>query len=137
LFSYADKLLGFKKRFASPLFVWQIFSIKAKRVKIVFSLRLCAEASRSAIGDYMSKLRVALVVLGDAMLVAAIVLLLEIDKLVNGTLYSYGLVFSDNWAQPYWLMFRLTLVLIVAAVILISVVELPYPAFEERTEEEA
>jgi hypothetical protein len=85
----------------------------------------------------MSKLRVALVVLGDAMLVAAIVLLLEIDKLVNGTLYSYGLVFSDNWAQPYWLMFRLTLVLIVAAVILISVVELPYPAFEERTEEEA
>jgi hypothetical protein len=85
----------------------------------------------------MSKLRVAIVVLGDAMLVAAVVLLLEIDKLVNGTLYSYGLVFSDNWAQPYWLMFRLTLVLIVAAVILISVVELPYPAFEERTEEEA
>jgi hypothetical protein len=71
------------------------------------------------------------------MLVAAVVLLLEIDKLVNGTLYGYGLVFSDNWAQPYWLMFRLTLALIVAAVILISVVELPYPAFEEGTEEEA
>jgi hypothetical protein len=81
----------------------------------------------------MSKARVALVVLGDIMLVAAVVLLLEIDKLVNNTLYGYGLVFSYDWANPYWLMFRLCLVLIVAAVVLISVVELPHPAFEEET----
>jgi hypothetical protein len=85
----------------------------------------------------MSKLRVALVVLGDVMLVATVVLLLEIDKLVNGTLYGYGLVFSYDWAQPYWLMFRLSLVRIVVAVILISLVELPYPAFEEKTGDEA
>jgi hypothetical protein len=83
-------------------------------------------------GDNVSKARAALVVLGDVMLVATVVLLLEIDKLVNGTLYGYGLVFSYDWAQPYWLMFRLSLVLIVVAVILISVVELPYPAFEEE-----
>ena len=88
-------------------------------------------------GDNMSRARVALVVLGDMMLIVAIVLLLEIDKIVNVTLYSYGLVFSDNWAQPYWLMFRITVALIVAAIILISVVELPYPAFEKRPEEEA
>jgi hypothetical protein len=81
----------------------------------------------------MSKARVALVVLGDIMLVAAVVLLLEIDKLVNDTLYGYGLIFSYDWANPYWLMFRLCLVLIVAAVVLISVVELPHPAFEEET----
>jgi hypothetical protein len=81
----------------------------------------------------MSKARVALVVLGDIMLVAAVVLLLEIDKLVNDALYGYGLVFSYDWANPYWLMFRLCLVLIVAAVVLISVVELPHPAFEEET----
>ena len=80
----------------------------------------------------MSKARVALVILGDALLIIAIALLLEIDKLVNGTLYGYGLVFSNNWAQPYWLMFKVTLALIVVAVILISVVELPYPAFEEK-----
>jgi hypothetical protein len=80
----------------------------------------------------MSKARVVLVILGDAMLVVAIALLLEIDKLVNGTLYGYGLVFSNDWAQPYWLMFKVTLALIVVAVILISVVELPYPAFEEK-----
>ena len=85
----------------------------------------------------MSRIRAAIVVLGDLMLLVALVLLLEIDKIVNGTLYGYGLIFSNEWAQPYWLIFRVSLALIVAAVILISVVELPHPAFEERTEEEA
>ena len=85
----------------------------------------------------MSRIRAAIVVLGDVMLLVALVLLLEIDKIVNGTLYGYGLVFSYDWAQPYWLLFRGILVLIVVAIILISVVELPHPAFEERTEEEA
>jgi hypothetical protein len=64
------------------------------------------------------------------MLFTVLVLIVQIDRIVNGTLYEYGLVFSDNWAQPYWLMFRLSLVMIVAAILLISVVELPYPAFE-------
>ena len=80
----------------------------------------------------MSKARVALVVSGDVMLIGAVVLLLEIDKLVNGALYDYGLNFSYDWAQSYWLMFRVTLVLIVAAIILISIVELPHPAFEDK-----
>jgi hypothetical protein len=79
----------------------------------------------------MSRLRVALVVLGDAMLLVAVILLLQIDRLVNGTLYSYGLVFSNYWAQPYWLLMKVSLVLIVAAIFLISVVELPHPAFQE------
>jgi hypothetical protein len=84
----------------------------------------------------MAKVRAALVVLGDLMLIAVVALLLEIDKLVNGTLYDYGLMFSYDWAQSYWLLFRLSVVLIVVAIILISVVELPYPAFQEKTEEE-
>jgi hypothetical protein len=84
----------------------------------------------------MSRIRAAIVVLGDIMLIVAVVLLLEIDKIVNGTLYGYGLVFNNEWAQTYWLIFRVSLVLIVAAVVLISVVELPNPAFEERIEEE-
>jgi hypothetical protein len=33
-------------------------------------------------------------------------------------------------------MFRITVALIVIAIIVISVIELPYPAFEKRTEEE-
>ena len=79
----------------------------------------------------MSGLRVALVILGDAILFIAVLLLLQIDQLVNGTLYSYGLVFSSDWAQPYWLLMRVSLALIVVAVFLISVVELPRPAFQE------
>jgi hypothetical protein len=62
-------------------------------------------------------------------LVVTVVLLLQIDKLVNGTLYGYGLTFSTGWAEPYWAMLRSSLVLIVIAIIIISVVELPYPSF--------
>lgn len=79
----------------------------------------------------MSRLRVTLVILADVMLFIVVILLLQIDKLVNGTLYGYGLVFSNDWAQPYWLMFRVSIALVIVAVILISVVELPYPAFQE------
>lgn len=85
----------------------------------------------------MSRARVAIVVLGDLMLLTAVVLLLELDKLVNGTLYWYGLVFSYDWAQTYWLLFRATVILIVVAILLISLVELPHPAFQETSEEEA
>jgi len=79
----------------------------------------------------MSRLRVTLVILADIMLFIVVILMLQIDKLVNGTLYGYGLVFSDDWAQPYWLMFRVSVALIAIAVILTSVVEIPYPAFQE------
>ncbi len=79
----------------------------------------------------MSKVRIALVAFGDIMLIGVVVLLLEIDKLVNGALYDYGLMFSYDWANSYWLTFRLSLILIVVAIILIAVVELPRPAFEE------
>jgi hypothetical protein len=82
----------------------------------------------------VSKARAAIVI-GDAVLIAVVAVLLEIDKLINVTLYDYGLGFSNDWAQPYWLMFRAALVLIVVSIIIISIIELPYPAFEEKTEE--
>jgi len=85
----------------------------------------------------MSRLRVALILLGDAMLCLAIVLIVQIDRLVNGTLYSYGLIFDVGWSQPYSLILRTCLVLIVAAIVLISIVELPYPAFQEKTENDS
>ena len=84
----------------------------------------------------MSRLRVGLVILGDAMLCVVLVLLVQLDQLINKTLYNYGLSFSDNWAQPYWLMLRVSMALIVVAILVISVVELPYPLFEEKTENE-
>ena len=85
----------------------------------------------------MSRVRVALVVLGDVMLIAALVLVLEIDQMIHGTLYNYGLFFSYEWAQKYWLFFRITVLLIVIAIVIISLVELPHPAFEKVTDEEA
>jgi hypothetical protein len=101
-------------------------------------LSLSSDSQREKVGYtgvYMSKARVALVVLGDAMLIAALVLVLEIDQLVHGTLYNYGLVFSYDWAQTYWLLFRVTVALIVITILIISLVELPHPAFEETDEE--
>ena len=84
----------------------------------------------------MTKARAAIVIIGDAILITVVAALLQIDKIINGTLYDYSLTFSNDWAQPYWLMFRATVALIVIAVIIISIIELPYPAFEEKTEEE-
>ncbi len=65
--------------------------------------------SASALKVKMSRIRVALVVLGDAMLCVLLVLLVQLDQLINKTLYNYGLVFSDNWAQTYWLMLRVSM----------------------------
>jgi hypothetical protein len=79
----------------------------------------------------MSRLKAALVILGDVMLFIAVILLLQIDQLVHGTLYSYGLIFSNDWAQRYWLLMIVSLVLIIVAIFLISVMELPHPAFQE------
>lgn len=31
----------------------------------------------------------------------------NVDSIVHVTLYSYGLQFSNNWAQPYWMYARL------------------------------
>ena len=80
----------------------------------------------------VSKLRIALVVLADALVFIALIMLSQIDKLVHGTLYSYGLRFDIAWAEPYWLMYKIMLVALVAAILLFSLVELPVPAFEEK-----
>ena len=34
----------------------------------------------------------------------------QIDSLINGQLYSYGLQFSKQWADPYWMSSRLMMV---------------------------
>ena len=41
--------------------------------------------------------------------VVSIVFILRIDYLVHGTLYGYGLQFSNEWAIPYWTDFRIVL----------------------------
>jgi hypothetical protein len=85
----------------------------------------------------MSKIRLALILMADGMLIAVLVLLLQIDRIVNGTLYSYGLVFSNDWAQPYWLAFRVSLGLLIVVLLLVTIVELPGPIFQKEALEEA
>ena len=80
----------------------------------------------------MSKLRITFVIVVDILLVAALILFYYVDQLINGTLYYFGLIFDAAWAQPYFLLSRLTLVLIVAAIFLISSVELPIAALKEK-----
>jgi hypothetical protein len=87
---------------------------------------------KNVFGLGFSKIRALVILFVDLLLVIALVLLFQLDKLVNGTLYEYGLTFSAAWAEPYWAMLRSSLVLIVVAIIVISVVELPYPSFQKE-----
>lgn len=87
---------------------------------------------RTMFGIDFSKIRALIILFVDIMLVVALILLIQIDKLVNNTLYDYGLTFSTRWAEPYWTMLRSSLALIVIAIIILSVVELPYPSFEKK-----
>lgn len=57
----------------------------------------------------------------DGVLVLAMVMLLQLDWIVNHVLYDYGLVFSVNWAVPYWLVLRVCLVSLFLSVLFVSV----------------
>jgi hypothetical protein len=87
---------------------------------------------KGSFGMDFSKVRALIILSVDITLIVALILLLQIDKLINSTLYRYGLTFSTGWAEPYWAMLRSSLILIVIAIIVISIVELPYPSFGNR-----
>ncbi len=47
-----------------------------------------------------------------ASVVVTVVALLQLDLIVNSTLYSYGLLFSIDWAVPYWNSIRTALAML-------------------------
>src|SRR5512139_2328853 len=49
-------------------------------------------------------------------------LMLKIDSIVHVTLYDYGLQFSTEWANPYWVAARIIYVLLTLPLILSIVV---------------
>jgi hypothetical protein len=51
--------------------------------------------------------------------------------MVNGTLYYFGLISNVGWQQPYFLLSRLSVILIIAAIFVFSLVELPISAFKD------
>lgn len=44
-----------------------------------------------------------------------------LDQIVHSTLYNYGLQFSSNWANPYWLLLRIIQVLLAVNIITTTV----------------
>jgi hypothetical protein len=85
----------------------------------------------------MSKLRSGLVILVDILLSIALLLIYYIDQMINGTMYYFGLIFDNGWAQPYLLLSRISVILIIAAIFMISSVELPISAFKEKNQQES
>ena len=49
---------------------------------------------------------------GIVLSAATVTALLQVDKIVHASLYSYGLQFDYEWAAPYWAFFRLSLALL-------------------------
>ena len=45
----------------------------------------------------------------DGAIIIAIILSLQLDWIINNTLYNYGLQFSLGWANIYWTTFRIAL----------------------------
>ena len=82
--------------------------------------------------DWMSKRRIGFVILTDILLFIVLIMIHYIDQMVNGTLYYFGLIFDNGWAQPYFLLSRLSVILIIGAIVVLSSVELPISALKEK-----
>jgi hypothetical protein len=80
----------------------------------------------------VSKIRVGIVILVDALLIIALIGMYYIDQLVNGKLYYYGLIASSGWQQQFYLLFRLIIIFIIVAIFIISLIEMPISAFKDE-----
>jgi hypothetical protein len=83
--------------------------------------------------DTRLKIRAAIVIAMDAMLVTVLLLLSYVDRLVHGTLYNYGLVFSVEWAEPYWIMMRASMALIAIVFSILTILDLPHPSLKKKS----
>lgn len=55
------------------------------------------------------KLLMIINIIGIGLAIGAIVSLFQVDMVVHGTLYDYGLQFYYDWAMPYWMFERLAI----------------------------
>jgi len=60
-------------------------------------------------------------IIAVAALVSAAYTLTLVDEFINSTLYSYELVFSYDWANPYWTLMRVTWILLATCAIAITI----------------
>jgi hypothetical protein len=68
----------------------------------------------------------------EGVLVFGIIILLQVDWVVNHTLYNYNLTFSLDWAVPYWTFLRIVFGAFLLAIIAIAV--LGYGAYRRSKE---
>jgi hypothetical protein len=52
--------------------------------------------------------------------------------MTNGTLYHFGLIFDWGRVQPYYMFSRLTVILIIVAILMISSAQLPISSLKEK-----
>jgi hypothetical protein len=87
------------------------------------------------VADLANKLRITLTIITIVgLLVASLVLLVFIDRIVNSTLYNYGLQYDSAWASNYQIYFDAAAILIaisIFGVILMAVLNL----FEKKEKE--
>jgi hypothetical protein len=75
-------------------------------------------------------------IIAVAALVSAAYMLTLLDEFINTTLYSYQLVFSPDWANPYWTLLRVTWIFlaICAAAITLNTIIIVRPGPKEKTQ---
>jgi hypothetical protein len=57
----------------------------------------------------------------------------HIDQMINGTFYCFGLIFDAGWVQPYFDLSRFFVVVLIKAIIMAYLVELPISVFKEKS----
>ena len=67
-----------------------------------------------------------------AFAVVALVALLQLDTIVNETLYLYGLNFDMDWAVPYWNTIRTALAMVCLTLIVAIVVQISMVFYRPR-----
>jgi len=77
--------------------------------------------------------RASIVIILDAILISALITLFFLDKLVNELLYNYGLVFSLDWAGPYWVMMWTSMAIIVIVIVIFTILEILYPLLRKES----
>jgi phosphotransferase system glucose/maltose/N-acetylglucosamine-specific IIC component len=70
--------------------------------------------------------------LATALSIIVILLTCQIDQIIHGQLYDYGLKFNYQWAAPYWTYEWLIIGLLVCAVV-INLLSISYLALSRKT----
>lgn len=69
----------------------------------------------------------------DGAIILVVFLILQLDWIVNHTLYNYGLVFSPDWAMSYWTFVRIIFGLLGFTLVAITVIG--YASYKKTREE--